>query len=296
MANVNNYSIDLNQPYNLKETLYSGQAFRWEPINTKDSNKVWHQGIINNRRIRIHQSKNKIHLWASENYSKSQINDVISYLRLNDDMKKIYSEISNDKYISSAIETYSGLHLLNQNPWETLITFICSSNNNIPRIRQLVNAMSVNFGQKVQDEFGTFHLFPSAAELHFAGEQSLREIGLGFRAKYVSAAAELDVSNMININDLVDKNYQESLEQLTNIPGVGDKVANCILLFSLNKLEAFPVDVWIKRVLREIYIGDSLSIPDTKIRNWAQEKFGQYSGYANQYLFHNRRLFDKSIK
>ena len=101
---------------------------------------------------------------------------------------------------------------------------------------------------------------------------------------------------MININDLVDKNYQESLEQLTNIPGVGDKVANCILLFSLNKLEAFPVDVWIKRVLREIYIGDSLSIPDTKIRNWAQEKFGQYSGYANQYLFHNRRLFDKSIK
>tara|TARA_Y100000996_G_C22556809_1_gene655764 strand:+ start:2158 stop:3048 length:891 start_codon:yes stop_codon:yes gene_type:complete len=296
MANVNNYSIDLNQPYNLKETLYSGQAFRWESINIKDSNKVWHQGIVNNRRIRIHQSKNKIHLWTSESYTKSQINDVISYLRLNDDMKKIYSEISNDKYISSAIETYSGLHLLNQNPWETLITFICSSNNNIPRIRQLVNAMSVNFGQKVEDDFGTFHLFPSSTELHFAGEQSLRAIGLGFRAKYVAAAAKLDVSNTININDLIDKNYQESLEQLTNIPGVGDKVANCILLFSLNKLEAFPVDVWIKRVLREIYIDDTLAIPDTKIRNWAQEKFGQYSGYANQYLFHNRRLFDKSIK
>ena len=90
------------------------EAFRWESINIKDSNKVWHQGIVNNRRIRIHQSKNKIHLRTSESYTKSQINDVISYLRLNDDMKKIYSEISNDKYISSAIETYSGLHLLNQ--------------------------------------------------------------------------------------------------------------------------------------------------------------------------------------
>lgn len=297
MVKPNKYSIKLIQPYNLKETLHSGQAFRWDIINLEDSNStVWHQGIIGDHQVRLAQSKTHIHLWATKEYTATEISRVISYLRIDDDLGKIYSEIQLDKYMKSAIKKYLGLHILNQSPWETLITFICSANNNIPRIRQLVFLMATNFGQKITDEFGTFNLFPTSTELHNAGEKALREIGLGFRAKYVSAAAELDVSNMINVDDLVDKSYQESLDQLTNIPGVGDKVANCILLFSLNKLEAFPVDVWIKRVLREIYIDDTKEIPDTQIRNWAQQKFGPYSGYANQYLFHNRRLLEKSIK
>ena len=297
MVKKNKYSIKLIHPYNLKETLHSGQAFRWETINSGEAEAtVWHQGIIGNHQVRLAQSKTDIHLWATKEYTPTEIASVISYLRVDDDLEKIYSEIKLDKHMKSAIKKYPGLHILNQSPWETLITFICSANNNIPRIRQLVLLMATNFGQKITDEFGTFNLFPTSTELHNAGEEALREIGLGFRAKYVSAASELDVYNMINVDDLVDKNYQESLDQLTNIPGVGDKVANCILLFSLNKLEAFPVDVWIKRVLREIYIDDNKEVPDTQIRNWAQKKFGQYSGYVNQYLFHNRRLLEKSIK
>ena len=297
MVEPNKYSIKLTHPYNLKETLHSGQAFRWETINSVEiQSPVWHQGIINNHQVRLAQSNTHIHLWATKKYTPTEISFVISYLRIDDDLEKIYSEITKDKYMESALKKYPGLHILNQSPWETLITFICSANNNIPRIRQLVLLMSINFGQKITDDFGSFNLFPTSTELHNAGEKALREIGLGFRAKYVSAAAELDVSNIINVDDLVDKNYQESLDQLTNIPGVGDKIANCILLFSLNKLEAFPVDVWIKRVLREIYIDDNEMIPDTQIRSWAQEKFGQYSGYANQYLFHNRRLLERSIQ
>ena len=292
---MNNYSIEITQPYDLHQTLYSGQAFRWEYIEDTKSDQSWHQGFIKNRRLRIRQSETHIHIKTTEKYTETEISDVISYLRLDDNMETIYAKISNDKYIISAIKKYQGLHILRQDPWETLITFICSSNNNIPRIRQLVNSMSLNFGQKGKDEFGVFNLFPSSFELYDAGEQSLRDIGLGFRAKYVSAAAELAVQKKINVNELINKSYQYSLGELIKIPGVGDKVANCILLFSLDKLEAFPVDVWIKRVLKEVYINKKNKISDTKIRSWAQEKFGPYSGYVNQYLFHNRRLFEKSI-
>ena len=297
MVSINKYTLKSIHPYNLDETLYSGQSFKWVSLDiSNDISDNWHQGIIDNRRVRLAQSKNNIYLWTAKKYADQDISTVSSYLRLDDDIEKIYLAISKNTYITSAIKKYRGLHLLRQPPWETLVTFICSANNNIPRIRQLVSAMSTKFGQKVTDTFGTFHLFPSSTELYNAGEESLRELGLGFRAKYVYAAAELDVNNIINVEKLVNKNYHESLDKLTHIPGVGDKIANCVLLFSLNKLEAFPVDVWIKRVLREVYIDATLPIPDSQIRPWAQKEFGEYAGYLNQYLFHNRRLFKSTIK
>ena len=276
--------------YDLIETLYSGQAFRWSPLNGGgDDTNPWHEAIIGDQRVRLRQIENEIQL--DQQGSSPQNSERISdYLRLEDNLSEIYSDLCTDKYLQKAIDQYQGLHILRQEPWECLITFICSANNNIPRIRTIVERLCDTLGTEKVDESGSYHCFPTSLQINEVGEEGLRKLGLGFRAKYVSAASRLDLEGEINVNELRGLKYEFVLAELMKIPGVGDKVANCVMLFSLDQLNAFPVDVWVKRVLRENYYGDVTSIPDTKLREWAQTYFGRYSGYANQYLFHNRRL------
>jgi N-glycosylase/DNA lyase len=145
-------------------------------------------------------------------------------------------------------------------------------------------------GSEQKDFIGSYFCFPTAYQINRAGEEVLRKLGLGFRAKYVAAAAQIELEGELELSKLQAKDYETTLEQLIKIPGVGDKVANCVMLFSLDQLAAFPVDVWVRRVLRENYANALKDIPDTKLRLWSQQHFGQYAGYANQYLFHNRRL------
>ena len=272
-------------PYALVETLYSGQAFRWDPILNGEE----HEGILDGVRVRLSQKEDGIHcsLESEESFDEGFIK---KYLRIEDDLPLIYSQLSSDTYFVQAKDLYEGLHILRQDPWECLVTFICSANNNIPRIKSLVKGISESCGERIKDQFGYFYSFPEPVSISEAGELGLREIGLGFRAKYVAKVADSVVKNEIDLKSFRFLEYQEALTELLKFPGVGDKVANCVLLFSMDKLQAFPVDVWIKRVLRENYLNDSNeSIPDTKLRDWAQTHFGEFAGYANQYLFHQRR-------
>jgi len=273
-------------PYALAETLYSGQAFRWDPILNGEA----HEGILDGVRVRLSQKEDGIH-FSSESGNSFDVGFIKKYLRLEDDLQLIYSQLSSDTYFTQAKDLYEGLHILRQDPWECLVTFICSANNNIPRIKSLVKGLSETCGERIRDQFGYFYSFPEPVSISEIGELGLRKIGLGFRAKYVAKVAESVVRDEIDLKSFRFLEYQEALTELLKFPGVGDKVANCVLLFSMDKLQAFPVDVWIKRVLRENYLNDSDEpIPDTKLRDWAQIHFGEFAGYANQYLFHQRRL------
>ena len=241
-------------------------------------------------RIRVTQVEEGIHCEFGGGTGFDE-NSMEKYLRLDDDMSLIYSHMSRDDYFNRAQKLYNGLHILRQDPWECLVTFICSANNNIPRIKSLVNSMAIHCGQRVIDQFGDFYAFPTPNEVFEFGEQGLRSIGLGFRAKYVAKVAGMIVEEETDLKYYRTLSYEEALENLIKFPGVGDKVANCVLLFSMDKLQAFPVDVWIKRVLRENYLkGNSENIPDNGLRVWAQNHFGRFAGYANQYLFHKKRL------
>jgi N-glycosylase/DNA lyase len=215
------------------------------------------------------------------------------YLRLGDDLEAIYQTINLDQRIDSAIGRYRGLRLVRQDPWECLVSFICSSTSNIPRISANIADISAHFGRPVALDGDVRGTFPTPEALAAAGEQSLRDLGLGFRAKYVAAVSEIVASGKIDLFSLREAAYEDALEALTALPGVGDKVANCVLLFSLDKLEAFPVDVWLHRALQEWYLGGDGKLSRTKMRLWAQDYFKPYAGYASQYLFHNRRLMGR---
>ena len=205
--------------------------------------------------------------------------------------------------VEAAIARFRGMRILRQDPWECLVSFICSSASNIPRISGNVEDLCSSFGQSLSMGDHVRSTFPSPRELAQAGEKRLRQLGLGFRAKYLAATATAIANGVPDLMTLREASYEEALEAVIALDGVGDKVANCVLLFSLDKLEAFPVDVWVNRALQEWYFdgrrplspnnrrkrkGGEIS-PKTA-RLWAQEHFGPYAGYANQYLFHDRRL------
>ena len=281
-----------SNPYDLRETLYSGQAFRWTEIKPSRTGSVCtHEAVINGHRIKLWELEGTINAICSSLNDHQLEKLICSYLRLDDDMPKIYRTLDSDELISNAISKYKGLHILRQDPWECLVTFICSANNNIPRIRQIVDKLCKNCGEPETDSEGEYYPFPDPKQIAQYGELNLRKLGLGFRAKYVYGSSVRLLGEDIDLFKFRNDSYQNSLEALIKFPGVGDKVANCVLLFSMDKLDAFPVDVWIKRVLRESYLTDSkVKTPDSKLREWAQFKFGTYAGYANQYLFHKRRL------
>jgi N-glycosylase/DNA lyase len=183
------------------------------------------------------------------------------------------------------------MRVLRQDPWECLVSFICSSASNIPRITRNIESICDVYGRPVGSGEARRNTFPTPRELSRAGEEPLRALGLGYRAGYIAETAGVIAAGAVDLMALREEPYEDALETLTGLAGVGDKVANCALLFSLDKPEAFPVDVWIDRALREWYLdGQGESIPRPKLRPWAQERFGPYAGYANHYLFHDRRL------
>jgi N-glycosylase/DNA lyase len=213
------------------------------------------------------------------------------YLGLDTDLEAVYEGISTDEHIGAAVARYRGLRVLRQDPWECLVSFICSSASNIPRITRNVESICSAYGRPIWLGDYLRNSFPTPRELAEAGEAALRELGLGYRAEYIAATTDAIAAGRPDLMTLREASYGEALDALTALPGVGDKVANCVLLFSLDKPEAFPVDTHIRGTLREMYPeSQSAGSSARKMREWAQEHFGPYAGYANQYLFHNRRL------
>jgi N-glycosylase/DNA lyase len=222
---------------------------------------------------------------------------------LNDDLEQISRCIGRDDYVRKALRRFEGLRIVRQEPWECLISFICATYKSIAAIELMLSKLSKKFGEKKTFDGLDFYTFPTVGKLAFASENALRECGLGYRAKYVQAAAKKIYEEKIELESLKTLPYLEARKMLIEFPGVGLKVADCVLLFSLEKLEAFPVDVWIKRVILNHYANqlpeslvkklsthDSLSNSEyEKLNAFGRSYFGKYAGYAQEYLYHFER-------
>ena len=284
-------AIHPSGPMALAETLESGQAFRWRRISPGEPEDHY-EGVIFGNLVRIRQVGGEI-LFKSAPDPESSMKPILEdYLGLNHDLESIYDEIRWDEQVGSAIDEYPGMRILRQDPWECLVAFICSANNNIPRISQNVEDIAGAFGPPIRDADTDRKAFPGPDAIVEAGEDALRELRLGFRAKYIAASAERVANADIDLFALRETPYNEALTEITTLAGAADKVGNCVLMMSMDKLEAFPVDVWIDRALRDWYFteSESESMPRTRMREWAQRRFGRYAGYAKQYLFQSRRL------
>lgn len=272
------FSIENNADLQLAHIFECGQCFRWKKQNDES-----YIGILKNGIIKIKEEKN--HIIIKTNIKNKE--EILEYFDLNRDYGKIKKQISkNDKAMKQAIDYGYGIRILNQDPWEMLISFIISSANNIPRISKTIESISKAYGKKIKFEGEEYYLFPTPNELAKASVQDLRKLNLGFRDKYVYLASQAVAKGEIDLDKISKLTYKEAKKELTKISGVGAKVADCILLFSMKKAEAFPVDTWIKKVMNELYV-ESENIK--QISDFANKRFGAYAGIAQQYLFYWRR-------
>ena len=280
--------LTIEQPFDLGASLESGQAHRWKKSND------WYAGVVHGEFIQIRQTGQVVEFASGPSPEETAAIMLRDYFRLDDDINAIYSDINRDGRVASMVRKYPGLRILRTEPWECLVAFICSANNNIARIHQLMERMADEFGAPLTLNGCTRHTFPSPADLAEAGEDELRRLGLGFRAPYVDQASKAVLEGKLDLPDLIRMPYPEAKAALMEQKGIGSKIADCIAVFSLEKLEAFPIDVWIRRALAEWYFHDQNPPPDRILLEWAQQHFGRYGGYAQQYLFHGQRLRKKS--
>lgn len=280
--------VPVTKPLDLKATLKSGQSFRWR----EDGD--WFLGLVFGNAVKIRQLNDGIEFESAPD-DESKISSILKdYLSLEMDLDNVYRSIGIDDQISEAIEKYHGMRILRQDPWETLMCFICSSASNIPRITKNVESLCTTFGYPVELSGRVLYTYPKPSDLAGASEKELQQLGLGYRARYLISTARAVEEGKIDLIALRKYSYEKTLEALVTLDGVGDKVGNCVALFSLDKLQAFPVDTWIMKVLRERYLkGKNKGLSQKKMRIWAGNYFGPYAGYANHYLFHDRRLSNK---
>jgi len=253
-----------------------GQCFRW---NIEEDGS--YTGVVKNRILNVSKKKDII---IFKNTNKEDfLNIWIDYFDLNRDYKKIKSEIIDDK-LKDILEFGKGIRILDQDEWEITISFIISANNRILMIKRVIDNLSRNYGEYIgmyKDK--KYYSFPSPEKLNSLSENELRLMKTGFRAKYIKNAAEVVTGNKGWLYKLKEQSYDYALEEIKKIKGVGDKVGNCVLLFSMNKYEAFPVDIWMKRIMEKVY--NIKGKPD-EIRRKSEKIFGSYSGFAQQYLFY----------
>ena len=281
--------LTIDQPFDLAESLESGQAHRWRRLGD-----AWYSGVLGDHLLHLRQVTDGLEYRETSLAGRSSSGDtgalLRAYLRLDDDIAEIYEEICRDRRVASMVARYPGLRILRQEPWECTVAFICSATSNIPRIHQNMESMASKLGQPLELDGEIRHTFPSPQRLASAGEGALRELGLGFRAPYVMSAARQVADGSLDLDALIRLPYPQTKARLMDCYGIGAKIADCIAVFSLEKLEAFPVDVWVRRALAEWYFPMQKKPPDRAMVEWAQSYFGRYAGYSQQYLFHGRRM------
>ena len=258
----------------LSQTLECGQCFHFVKKADEDY-------LISAMGRCLHVSQNEDTLTFYDTTPEEYSHVWQHYFDLDRDYGKIKEALlEKDDTLKPAIDNMWGVRILNQEVFETLISFIISQNQQIPRIKQIVARISFNYGKKYNYEM---YGFPDADSILVAGEEGIKECRAGFRAPYIIDACRKYKDGTIKEERLRGENYDDCISELKLIKGVGDKVANCVALFSLGRRNAFPVDVWIKRIMENIYFGKETPIP--AIQQLAREKFGEYGGYAQQYLF-----------
>ena len=269
-----------NCTINVENSINSGQVFLW-----KKNGNYW-DGINGQDVLRI--DKNGI--------IKSYQNLKIDFFRKNDSLDNVIKSISKDKTVKITVKKYLGLRILKQDSFQCLISFIISSNSNIQKIKTNLENISKKFGTKIKFENQEFFLFPKPEKLSKVSINEITSCGVGYRAKFIKDAANMIFSKEIDFDSLKKSKYFETKESIRSIPGVGNKVADCVMLFSLNKLEAFPLDRWMIRILEKYYRNEFYLETKTiteKQYDILHEKivnhFGPYAGYAQQFLFKMER-------
>ena len=211
------------------------------------------------------------------------------YFDMDTDYGKIKSTLKEfDEYLDKAVDFGWGIRILRQDSWEMLISFIISSNNRIPMIQRAIENLSERYGKLIGEYRGKkYYAFPTPEELNKATQEEIRECKTGFRDKYIKSTCKSVVELGLDVKNFRKLSTEDCCKELKKFNGVGPKVCDCIALFGMQKIDTFPVDVWVKRVMQEFYIEEDMSLP--KMRKFALEKFGGIAGYAQQYLFYYAR-------
>lgn len=261
-------------------TFMCGQCFRWEKEEDGSYTGVSHGRVIN---IRVENDSIVI-----KNSNMEDVNNIwLNYLDLDRDYSQIKLRYENDIHLKKAMEFGSGIRILNQEVFECLISFIISTQNGIPRIKKIVSGLSQMYGKKIEFCEKTYYSFPTAEDMRGITEKDLESLKPGYRAAYIVDAVNKILSGEINLDKISQMNTDDARKELLKIKGVGPKVADCVLLFSCKKTDAFPIDVWVSRIMRNLYCGEETSI--NNIQKYARENFGEFAGMAQQYLFYYAR-------
>ena len=303
--------LRIQQPFDLALTLTMGQAFRWRelPPELYDDGHTWFSGVLGENLIHIRQTNDGVEYRVGG--ADGELDDVgfdwdvqiCRYFRMDtDNLRGIYDDLCRDQKVATMIWRYQGLRLLRQDPWECLISYICSRSNSVPNISHNVEEIAKLSGRTVSIDDHKRYQFPTPSEMFEAGPEKLSHLylkGLSHPARALLSAANSVISGKLDLDELKQygHRYEKLIDALREIHGVGYKIADCVALFGLNRVEAFPCDRWVNRAMAEWY--DDFPMParpenpshkdHQAIAAWSQQRFGPFAGYAGQYLFHGRR-------
>lgn len=272
--------------FELKDIFDCGQCFRWQ--RQEDGNYI---GVAFNKVIEIEKKDDDVILY---NTTEKEFEEIwCEYFDLYRDYDEIKKILSKDELLKKSVDFGGGIRILKQEPFEIIISFIISANNRIPMIKRAINNICNKWGEKIEYKGVVYNTFPNIRRIGNCTIKDLEECGTGFRAKYIKSTIDMILNGEFNIDLTKKLNDDMCHEELKKLRGVGPKVADCIMLFSMNKYSAFPVDVWVKRAMQHFYLAPDVSLK--KIREFGRGKFGTLSGFAQQYLFYYARENDIRI-
>jgi N-glycosylase/DNA lyase len=264
--------------YSLDHTLDSGQVFRWR----KAADGSW-TGVLGRQWVRLRQQGDRIEVEADDPV------EVARFFQWDVNLREIVAMFPNDEHLAAAVAACRGLRLLRQDPWECLASFITSSTKQIVQIKQIVENLAKECGSPIAKCGFDAYAFPSVEQVAGSTHEVLWNCKLGFRARNLLASARRIAEGKLDLGRIETLALDEAREHLCALPGVGQKIANCVLLFGYGRAQAFPIDVWVERCLRELYFHGRRKITPGGLREFARSYFGPQAGYAQQYLFHYMR-------
>ncbi|MBR0426671.1 MAG: 8-oxoguanine DNA glycosylase [Clostridia bacterium] len=280
------YIIENQESFELKDIFECGQCFRWN-----ENEDGTYTGVINKGVLNVEKQGKKV-IFTS--VLDGDIEEIVRfYFDLDRNYEEIKAQLSNiDKYLKTSVEYGKGIRILNQDLWETIISFIISANNNIPRIKGIIERISEKYGTEIEWNGKKYYTFPTPEQLSQATVEDLRALGTGFRDIRIYETTRKVLRGEVDLNEIAKKDTLTARDELLTLSGVGPKVADCILLFStLKRFDVFPIDVWVRRVMNELYIknDDENKVSKKEIMKIAEQKFGAIQGLAQQYLFYWKR-------
>ncbi len=284
------YIINNCKSFRVKDVFDCGQCFRWNEELDKSYTGIFGKNVLNVKQ----EPDEEGYKITFTGVCNGNIEDICkNYFDLNRDYEEIKNKLSKiDEFMAQSISYGEGIRILNQDLWEMIISFIISANNNIPRIKGIIERMSKKYGEEIEFRGKKYYTFPTIEALKNVSKEELRTLGMGFRDKYIYETTKIIAEKQVDLESLKNKETKQAREELLKLNGVGQKVADCILLFStLKRLDVFPIDVWVRRVMNDLYIHneDETKVSKKQIENLAKEKFGELEGIAQQYLFYWRR-------